>query len=273
MVLYAVPTSAFDALPTLAQLLGCSDADLHGLARQLTAAWVVSGDSEVVGSIGLRPSPAHGMEVIGGASPGDDQLAAVAALIQAARADHPRLYAYAEDALMPGVALRAAGLRSVGANTRMTGSIPDAIPAVPTGFSIVSIAEASPLHLLAAQRCYSDRIGHTHVPDEVMEPGFGGTDDQLGRIAFDAAGLPAGICRVSVDGDEIHLGTPGVRRDVRGTGLRRALLLAACRAARDGGATRLILDAWGDTEAERQADEALGLQLAVETPIYAAGLG
>ena len=114
------------------------------------------------------------------------------------------------------------------------------------------------------------------MPDEAGLPDAFGTDDTLGRLAYDAAGVPAGICRASLEGDQLYLGTPGVRpdardSDARDSGLRRALLLSVCGAARAVGATQLTLDAWGDTPQERAEDEALGLQTDEFTPIYAAG--
>ncbi|CAM3927615.1 hypothetical protein [Deinococcus frigens] len=59
-----------------------------------------------------------------------------------------------------------------------------------------------------------------------------------------------------------------MRPDLRHTGLRRALLLSVCQAARAAGAVHMQLDAWGDTDAERAEDEALGLSVKIETPIY-----
>jgi hypothetical protein len=76
------------------------------------------------------------------------------------------------------------------------------------------------------------------------------------------------LCRVSLDGLVAHLGTPAVRADLRETGLRRALLLSACQAARAAGAVQLSLEAWGDTDNERREDEALGLVTDSFTQIY-----
>ncbi len=210
---------------------------------------------------------------MGGAFIGLKQRGATLELIRTAAAAHPHLYAYAETHLLPAEVLEAAGLHQVGAYTRMTGRIPTSLPTVPDGFKIVPLSEVKqPQDRLAAQRTYSDRIGHTHVPDDAGQPGFGRSNDTLGRLAYDASGIPAGICRASLHSDLLALGTPGIRSDVRGTGLRRALLLSVWQAALEAGATNLELDAWGDTATERAEDEALGLVLKEFTPIYASVL-
>lgn len=265
--LISVPPRA--ALPVLARLYGCSEQDFAETATQMTAAWLVqSNGGEALGALGLRPSPAHGAEVMGGTFPGTQQHQAALALLRAALAAWPQLYAYA-GVQLPAETLAAAGLHPVGAYTRMIGPIPAALPGVPDGFVIVPLSEVSdPEVRLAAQRTYSDRIGHTHVPDEARQPGFGGSDDALGRLAYDASGAPVGLCRVWLEGEEAALGTPGVHPGVRGTGLRQALLLSACGAAQKAGATRLTLEAWGDTTAERAEDEALSLVVEEMTAIY-----
>ncbi|WP_407568732.1 hypothetical protein [Deinococcus altitudinis] len=236
----------------------------------MTAAWTLQTGQEVLGAAGLRPSPAHGAEVLGGAFTGPAQHAAALALLAAALADHPRLYAYAEPHLLPAGSLEAAGLRKVGAYTRMSGPLPSLPVDVPEGFRIVPLSGVASLpDRLAAQQTYSDMIGHTFVPPEFVLPGVGGCDDTLSRLAHDSAGVPAGICRVWLEGGKLSLTTPGVRSDVRHTGLRRALLLSVCEAARSAGAARIELEAWGDTEDDRAEDQALGLEIEAFTPIYA----
>lgn len=259
------------ALPVFARLYGCTEQDFAETAAQMTAVWIVQDSGqEALGALGLRHSPAHGAEVMGGAFPGPAQHEAVLALFQVALSVQPQLYAHAEAHLLPAETLGAAGLHPVSAYTRMTGPIPQVSPAVPDSFVIVPLSEVGgPEDRLTAQRTYSARIGHTHVPDEAGQPGFGGCDDTLSRLAYDASGVPAGICRAWLEGEEAALGTPGLRSDLRGTGLRRALLLSVCQAAWSAGATRLTLDAWGDTEAEREEDEALSLMIESLTPIYA----
>lgn len=259
------------ALSVFARLYNCGEPDLAAMTAQLTAAWTVREDSHNVwGALGLRPSPAHGAEVMGGAFPGSRQHEAALALLRVAVAAQPHLYAYAEPHLLPAATLEAANLRPAGAYTRMTGPLPEVLPEAPDGYRIVALSEVGePQDRLLAERTYSDRIGHTQVPFEAAEPNFGGSDDTLGRLAYDASGLPAGLCRVSLNGEVAVLGTPGVRPGARGGELRRALLLSACRAARAAGATHLKLEAWGDTETERAEDEALGLVVEVLTPIHA----
>lgn len=270
MTLTAVQVDPDEILSVLAQLYGGSEQDFAGMLSQLTAAWLVRDNrGEAAGAVGLRSSPAHGAEFMGGAFPGTQQHGAALALILAATAVQPHLYAYAEAYLLPAEALMAAGLSRVGGSTRMIGPVPTALPAVPDGFRIFPLSEAhSPQDRLTAQRMYSDRIGHTHVPDEAGQPDFGGSDDTLGQLAYDSLGISAGLCRAWLNGEQLALGTPGVRPDLRETGLRRALLLSVCQAARLAGATRIELDAWGDTDTERAEDEALGLSVGTETPIY-----
>ncbi len=260
------------ALPVFARLYGCDEQDFAGIPAQMTAAWIVRDDGQnALGAVGLRPSPAHGAEVMGGAFPGAGQHEVVLALLDAALTAQPRLYAYAEAHLLPEETLRAAGWHPVGASTRMTGPVPALSPSVPDGFRVVPLSEVGNLEdRLAAQQTYADRIGHTLVTADALQPDVGGTDDTLGRLAYDASGVPAGVCRASLQGEQLALGTPGVCPDARGTGLRRALLLSVCEAGRAAGATRLVLEAWGDTEAERQEDEALGLMVEAWTPIYGA---
>ncbi|WP_425148255.1 hypothetical protein [Deinococcus sp.] len=89
-------------------------------------------------------------------------------------------------------------------------------------------------------------------------------------MAYDPSGAAVGICRVWRDGEKVSLTTPGVQAAARGRGLRRALLLSVCQAGRAAGATRVTLEAWGDTPEERAEDEALGLEIDDFTPIYAA---
>ncbi len=241
------------------------------MTAQMTAAWIAQdGTRQAVGAVGLRPSPAHGAEVMGGAFPGPVQHETVVALIRAALATERHLYAYAEAHLLPEEALNMVGLHPVSAYTRMTGSLPSVPPVVPDGFSIVPLSEVGHLEdRWAAQQTYSDRIGHTHVTALAVQPDFGGSDDTLGRLAYDGSGVPVGICRASLHGEQAALETPGVRPDARDTGLRRALLLSVCGAVRVAGATHLTLEARGDTAAERAEDEALELVMEECTPIYA----
>ena len=261
--------SPLSALPTFARLYGCSEADFAQTAEQMTTAWILQSGQETLGALGLRPSPAHGAEVVGGALVGPFQTEAAVALLTAARKAQPTLYAYGEAHLLPAEALEASGLRVVGAYTRMAGPPPTQLPDAPGGFLIVSLSEVDSLpDRLLAQQSYSDLIGHTHVTAESVQPGAGGSDDRLSRLAYDAAGVPAGICRVRLEGDLANIGSPGVRPDLRTTRLRRALLLSASQAARSAGATRIQLDAWGETQRDRAEDQELGLEIEESTPIY-----
>ena len=240
------------ALPVLAHLYGCTEHDLGDLARELSRLWVIgSSGRATLGALGLRPSPAHGAELVGGAFPGPEQQEAATTLLRAALAAQPRLYAYAEAHLLPPASLEAAGLVPVAAYLRMSGPIPAQDPEVPAGYTIVALSEVPDASLrLAAQQIYSDRIGHTHVTPATTEPNAGGSDDTLSRVAFNALGEAVGICRATLSGKQVAFGTPGVRPDARGTGLRRALTLTVCQAARGVGASRVVVEGWGDTEDE-----------------------
>lgn len=270
MPLQIVNVEPLTALPIFARLYGCREQDFEAMTAQMTAVWMAQdGSQQALGAVGLRPSPAHGAEVMGGAFPGAAQHETVVALIRAALATERHLYAYAEAHLLPEEALDRAGLHPVGAYTRMTGPLPSTSPVVPDGFNIVPLSKVGGLEdRLAAEQTYSDRIGHTLVTAEAVQPDVGGTDDTLGRLAYDASGVPAGVCRAVLQHEKVLLETPGVRSDARGRALRQALLLSVCGAARVAGATHLILEARGDTEAERAEDEVLGLVMEECTPIY-----
>jgi hypothetical protein len=270
MPLQITRTQPTTALPIFAQLYGCSEQDFRVPIMQMTDLWLVqNAEQEVLGVLGLRPSPAHGAELMGGAFPGPNQHEAAQALLQAAVSAQPRLYGYAESDFLPEAALAAAGLHSVSAYTRMVGSLPELSPAVPEGFSIVPLKQVHDVgDRLIAQRTYSHRIGHTPVPDEAAQPDFAGTDDRLSRVAYSVNGVSVGICRVALTETQAALGTPGVALTVQRSGLRRALLLSALEAARSAGATQVVLEGWGDTVMEREEDEALGLTVEAVTPIY-----
>ena len=263
-----------NALPTFARLYGSEEANFAEMVSQMTAAWLVRDEiGEPLGALGLRPSPAYGAEVMGGVFPSSAQHQAAVTLLRAALNAQPQLYAYAEADFFSAEALDAAGLRPFSAYTRMSGPVFTLMPDVPDGFRIVAFSDVASLEdRLTAQQTYSDRIGHTQVRVQDVEPGAGGCDDTVSRLGYDASGVPAGICRAWLEGEHVSFSTPGVRPDARGTGLRRALILAVCGAARAVGATRLTLQAWGDMHRERADDLALGLHLDEEHPIYVSAL-
>ena len=262
-----------NALPTFARLYGSDESDFAEMVSQMTAAWLVWDGEEALGALGLRPSPSYGAEVMGGAFPGSAQHEAAVRLLQAALGAQPQLYAYAEADFLPAEALQAAGLHAFNAYTHMSGPLPTLSPDVPDSFSIVALSEVASLDdRMAAQHTYADRIGHTYVRVQDVAPGAGGCDDTLSRLAYDASGVPAGICRAWLDSERVSFSTPGVRPDARGTGLRRALILSICAAAQLAGATQLTLQAWGDAPEEKAEDLALGLELEEEHPIYVSAL-
>ncbi|MBZ9712658.1 hypothetical protein [Deinococcus multiflagellatus] len=263
----ALPTDA--ALPLVGQVLG---ADLSALGPQLSGAWAVwSPGGALLGALALRPSPAHGQEVLGGAVAGVEQHEAARLLLGAAQATGP-LYAYADEALLPASALQALGWREVSAYAQLSGPLPGGLPCAPDGVTLLPLADlSSPSQRLAAQRTYADRIGHTFATEADVQPGAGGVNEDLSRVALASSSQPLGICRAWLDGHELAVGSPGVHPDWRGGPLRRALLLAVCQAARAAGATTVTVDTWGDTPEERADDLALGLSVIAFTPLYASG--
>ena len=140
-------------LPTFALRYGCSEQDFAATVDQMTAAWFLHDErQEALGATRLRPSPAHGAEVMGGAFPGPSSTPAALALLGAILAAQPQLYTYAETHLLPAEVLEAAGLRRVSAHTRMSGPLPAALPTVPEGFHIVPLLDVESLQdRLAAQ--------------------------------------------------------------------------------------------------------------------------
>lgn len=264
--------AAADALPLFSALYGADGPEFAAVIAQLAPVWQVGDGERLLGVLGLRPATAHGSELMGGASAGGSQVEVATRLLLAARPHQPKLYAYAEDHLLPALALEQAGFTSVSAYTRMSGPLPTLEPRVPAGFTLRPLAEISDTRVrFAAQETYADQIGHTPTSQEAVEPGAGGSEESLGWLAFDADGLPVGVLRVWRDGETVSLSTPGVHSAHRATGLRRTLILAACQSAREAGASSLVMEAWGDTEQQRQDDLNLGLSLDVLTPIYATG--
>ncbi len=254
------PVSPLAALPTFAQLYSSTELEMLPTTEQMTSAWLVGIDDEApLGALGLRSTPAHGLEVMGGALPGPDQTQAALALLQAALGTEPRLYAYAEEHLWPISALEAAGLRPVGAYSRLSGPVPGGEVMVPDGFQLVPMSEASAEDILAAQHAYEHRIGHTHVTPEAVQLITERNDLALSRLAYDASGEAVGLCWAQLYGGLAAIDSPAVRPDLAGSGLREALLLSVCAAVAQAGAVHMTLESWGDTEPERAHDLALGL--------------
>lgn len=259
-------TSPDAALPALAALLGCGADDLRPLLPQFTAAWLTADGA---GVIALRRTPRTDLEVLGGARPGPQQAEVAAALLRAASASGTPLSAYADDALLPGHVLQTLGWEQAGQYTEWRGPLPTLSTSVPAGLRVLPLADAPDLTVRReAQDTYADRLGHTLVSDADIVPDAHGADDRVGHIALDGAGRGVGICRAWLDGETLTVGSPGVHPDLRHTALRHALLRATCDAARLHGAQRLVMQAWGDTPAETQADTDLGLQAVTVTPIY-----
>ncbi|BBN95418.1 hypothetical protein DEIGR_101118 [Deinococcus grandis] len=262
----AAPTPPDLILPALADLLGCGAGDLRPLLPQLIAAWTAEDGS---GAIALRRTPRADLEVLGGARPGPRQTQVALTLLRAAMTSGATLSAYADDALLPGEALRRLGWRQAGQFTDWRGPLPTLDAPVPEGVRILPLAAAEDLTVRReAQATYADRLGHTLVGDTDLIPGAHGSDDTVGHVAVDASGQGVGICRAWLDGDTLTIGSPGVHPAWRHTTLRHALLRATGDAARQRGARHLIMQAWGDTPAETQADAELGLTAATVTPIH-----
>lgn len=261
--------AAAEALPIFAQLYGAEEEALAEVVAELDPIWQASREGAVAGAVGLRPATANGSEIMGGAFPVDGQDEAALNLLQAALAAQPRLYAYAEDHLLPAKALQQAGFRAVSAYMKAVGPLPTERPGALHGYTLKPLAQVSDLQeRLTAQETYADQIGHTPTTEQAVQPGAGGSDETLGWLAYDDTGEAVGIMRVWRDAETISMSTPGVHPRHRATGLRRALILSACQSAHQAGASQLVLESWGDTEEQRQEDLSLGLTQEILTPIY-----
>ncbi|MXV19423.1 hypothetical protein [Deinococcus xianganensis] len=205
------------------------------------------------------------LEVLGCARPGPRQAQVALTLLRAAMTSGTLLSAYADEALLPGEALRRLGWRRAGQFTDWRGPLPTPEAPVPEGVRLLPLAAAEDVTVRReAQATYADRLGHTLVGDPDLMPDAHGSDDTVGHVALDASGQGVGICRAWLDGDTLTIGSPGVHPALRHTTLRHALLRATCNAACERGARHLIMQAWGDT----QADAGLGLTAATVTPIH-----
>lgn len=190
-------------------------------------------------------------------------------LLRAASASGAPLSAYADDALRPGDVLRTLGWQRAGQFTDWRGALPILDVPVPDELRVLPLTGVPSLNLRRqAQAAYADRLGHTLVSEADIVADAHGSDDRISHVALNASGQGVGICRVWLEGDTLTVGSPGVHPALRRTGLRHALLRATCSAARARGARHLIMQAWGDTPAETQADAELGLTAATVTPIH-----
>ncbi|WP_191240655.1 hypothetical protein [Deinococcus ficus] len=267
------PAPPSRVLDVFAALYGTPAGDLGWLEAELRAAWVALDESgEALGALGARPSPAHGMELMGGSLDGEHGEAVAQALVEAARADLGRVYAFADGLMLPAGALSGAGLREVAAYRMLAGPTPTAAAPGPEGVTLRRLSDVPDLATrLDALGTYEDRIGHHAVAAAAAEEGAGGFDSTLSLIAVDAGGRAAGLCRAAREDGYLRIDAPGVRPDLRGSGLRAALLLGVCALAREAGFTDVSVESWGDTPEELAADLGLGLGVELENPIYAAG--
>lgn len=262
-------------LPAFAGLYGVPEADLDWLTGSLSAAWaVLNAAGEVLGAAGVRPSPAHGHELMGGALPGEQAGEVGTALAGAAQEAVGQVYAFADGAMFSAATLTAAGWREVGAYRLLAGPTPQVAPGdpgFPLGFQLLPLSAVPDLSTrLAALATYEDRVGHHRVTAQAAEDGAGGYDPELSLIALDAQGEGVGLCRAAPEEGYVRIDAPGVRFDLRSSGLRRALLLGVCRLASERGFEHVSVEGWGDTPDELAADLALGLEVQIENPIYAA---
>lgn len=273
--LRVVPAPPAELLPVFAALYGAAAEDMAWLAGTLQAAWVVlDEENNVRGAAGVRPSPAHGLELMGGALAGEpaEEEAVQTALAQAAHRDAGKVYAFADGHLFGAVSLARAGFQEVGAYRLLAGPTPQETVPAPDGLTLRPLAEVPDLAArLDALASYEDRIGHHAVLPAAAEDGAGGYDSALSLIALDGEGRACGICRAAEEEGYVRIDAPGVRADLRHTSLRQALLLGVCAQARARGFGDISLESWGDTPEELAADLALGLDIQFENPIYAAG--
>lgn len=259
--------------PVFAALYGAEAGELAWMTDTLSAAWVaVNGVGEALGAVGLRQSPAHGAEVMGGAVYGPEQRAVAAALAQVAREAGGRVYAFANEGLLPRAALDAAGYLEVGAYRMLAGPTPTPAAEAPAGVRLLPLADVPDVATrLDALSTYEDRIGHHRVVAAAAGEGAGGFDDRLSLIALNESGEGVGICRAAPEDLYARIDAPGVRPDYRHTGLRAALLLGVCALVRARGLEHVSLESWGDTPEELAHDLGLGLDVELEDPICAAG--
>lgn len=273
--LRVVPAPPAELLPVFAALYGAEPQDMTWLADTLRAAWAVLDEhGEVRGAAGVRPSPAHGLELMGGAlaATPEEEEAVQTALAGAAHRDAGQVYAFADGHLFTAGALARAGFQEVGAYRLLAGPTPQETAPASGGLTLRPLAEVPDLALrLDALATYEDRIGHHAVSPAAAEDGAGGYDSALSLIALDEQGRACGICRAAAEEGYVRIDAPGVRPDLRHTSLRQALLLGVCAQARERGFGDISLESWGDTPAELAADLALGLEIQFENPIYAAG--
>lgn len=273
MPVTVLPARPPDLPPLLAALYGAPQEAVAWMAEGLEGAWVArDAAGAVLGAVGLRPSPAHGAELVGGARPGAGHHEAARALAQTAREAGGRAYAFADGSLFTRAALEAAGYREVAAYRLLAGETPTAGAEAPAGLRLLPLADVPDLATrLGALACHEDRIGHHAVVPAAAGDGAGGFDSHLSLIALDAEGRAAGLCRAAPEDGYARLDAPGVRPDLRQTSLRAALLLGVCARVRARGLAHVSVESWGDTPEELAADLALGLGVEIENPIYAAG--
>lgn len=262
-------------LPAFAALYGVPQADLDWLTGSLSAAWaVLDARGEVLGAAGVRPSPAHGHELMGGALPGVSEQEVGTALVRAAREAVGAVYAFADGSMLSAAALSAAGLREVAAYRLLAGPLPELMAKEsepPDGVRLRALRDVPELGTrLAALATYEDRIGHHRVTQQAARDDAGGYDPDLSLIALGAGGEALGLCRAALEDGYVRIDAPGVRADLRSGELRRALLLGVCRLAAARGFGHVSVEGWGDTPEELAADLALGLEVQIENPIYAA---
>ncbi|MFC4426122.1 hypothetical protein [Deinococcus navajonensis] len=273
MTVTVSPAAPEDLVPIFAALYGAPQEAVAWMTEVLVAAWTAQGEEgEVLGAAGLRPSPAHGAELVGGALFGRHDQAAATALALAARQEVDAVYAFADGGLLSGAALEAAGYREVAAYRLLAGPTPRATPDLPDGLSLHLLADMRDIALrLDALATYEDRIGHHAVLPQAAADDAGGFDPHLSLIALDAQGCAAGICRAAPEEGYARIDAPGVRRDLRAGPLRAALLLGVCALARARGLEHVSVESWGDTPEELASDLKLGLGVEIENPIYATG--
>lgn len=259
--------------PVFAALYGAPQESVAWMADELGAAWAAHGENgEILGAVGLRPSPAHGSELVGGALFGVHAQEVASALALQARQEGGQVYAFADGGMLSAPALEAAGYREVAAYRLLAGPTPHESAPLPDGMTLHCLGEVPAIATrLDALATYEDRIGHHAVTPQAAADGAGGFDPGLSLIALDAHGHAAGICRAAPEEGYARIDAPGVRQDLRTTGLRAALLLGVCALARARGFEHVSVESWGDTAEELAADLLLGLGVEIENPIYAAG--
>jgi GNAT superfamily N-acetyltransferase len=267
----------------VAQLEGCSVEGARGfigsLQQQLgegfEASLVFVDDLEehTLGAVLLRPTPKGSFELFGGVPAHTERHAISDALLRASQVlgKARGVSTYATENYWNIAALEASGFKEVAKYQRLE-STEIHLERIewPTGFTLQSFAETSSLDdLVAGLKLFEDIWGHHHVDPEGVAENLASYDPHDIWILKDQESQVSGLCRGTLSNGTAWIDAPGVRTDLRGQGLHRALLMRTLETLKARGAVRFTLESWGETAANSADDLEFGFLLAEETPIVA----